>query len=632
MTELIKNRVKDYRPDIDGLRAIAVMSVIFYHFGVSGFSGGFVGVDIFFVISGFLITKGIVSNVDSKKFKISSFYLRRIRRLIPALLATIFFTFIVSFFILSPKDFSLFSGSAIYATLGISNIFFWMQSGYFDEFASLKPLLHTWSLGVELQFYFLWPFFLIAICTFFKRNRHRFFCIFLFTLLFSIISIAFVFYDSSGAFFLTPFRMHEFSIGAIVCFLDGLIKNKKINTTIYILGFSLVIIPVLTYDSAITFPGYLAIYPCIGAALLILSGNKTSLSDVVSNRIGRHIGEISYSLYLVHWPVYVFATYLFISEPAILLICVFTLAYMLYFLIEKPLRVPSNNKKSDIAFALTCGLFAIFIIIPLKHSQINNGWDWRLAEGIRNINKVDDKDAKDYTWVIQTELSQRQSFPDVKDKPNVLIIGDSQSADIINIMDSDGMLEKYNVIAKTVYFDCGSPYVIPENQNYFFDKENALTIKRPDLKPACKRQFDAVLNKDLLSKADKVYISLFYQKNLIPYIKDGIDEIKKHTEAKIYIFGRKNLSKGSIDIANSFGRVYGIERYASKFRDNDAKYINHSLSLIEGTTFIDMLDYTCPNKSECIVLTDNKEAIFYDYAHLTRFGSKFLAKKMHHIF
>jgi peptidoglycan/LPS O-acetylase OafA/YrhL len=147
--------------------------VIFYHFGIPGFSGGFTGVDIFFVISGYLITNGIVRGVDTGKFTFGDFYVRRTRRLIPALLFTISATYIGSLFILSPKDLTSLSGSTVYALTGISNIYFWMQSGYFDNFSSLKPLLHTWSLSVELQFYLLWPFYLIVLCRMTQNSAVR---------------------------------------------------------------------------------------------------------------------------------------------------------------------------------------------------------------------------------------------------------------------------------------------------------------------------------------------------------------------------------------------------------------------------------------------------------------------------
>lgn len=151
-----------YRPDIDGLRAIAVLAVILYHFKVPFFTGGFVGVDVFFVISGYLITKGILSQQDEGRFKLGEFYTRRVRRLIPALLFTIAVSYALSALLFSPNDFKQMSGSTVYALTGISNIFFWLESGYFDSAAIVKPLLHTWSLSVEIQFYALWPIILLS--------------------------------------------------------------------------------------------------------------------------------------------------------------------------------------------------------------------------------------------------------------------------------------------------------------------------------------------------------------------------------------------------------------------------------------------------------------------------------------
>ena len=147
-----------YRSDIDGLRAVAVLTVLFFHFGIKGFEGGFVGVDVFFVISGYLITKIILGEIDAGTFTYLKFYTRRSRRLIPALFATIAATYLAGFFLFYAQDFAQLSVSTISAILAVSNIFFWLQADYFDTDAVLKPLLHTWSLSVEFQFYLVWPF------------------------------------------------------------------------------------------------------------------------------------------------------------------------------------------------------------------------------------------------------------------------------------------------------------------------------------------------------------------------------------------------------------------------------------------------------------------------------------------
>ncbi len=226
-----------YRPDIDGLRAIAVLAVIFYHFKVGVCSGGFVGVDIFFVISGYLITKGILSKQRDGKFDFADFYFRRVRRLIPALFVTITASYAVAFAIFSPADFKSLSGSTVYALTGLSNIFFWLESGYFDTASSMKPLLHTWSLSVEIQFYILWPLMLLLVTRF---TKHHIAATLILIIVGGVAAVAYLNIDASGAFYLTPFRMHEFLFGALVVLLERFKLRKGIADAAYLIGLVLV--------------------------------------------------------------------------------------------------------------------------------------------------------------------------------------------------------------------------------------------------------------------------------------------------------------------------------------------------------------------------------------------------------
>ena len=274
----------NYRADIDGLRALAVVAVIFYHFGIFGFSGGFVGVDVFFVISGYLITKWIVSSCHKKSFCFLEFYSRRARRLFPALLATIIATYWTAFFIFPPRDFEQMSASTLFSLMGVSNIYFWLNSNYFDNFSSLKPLLHTWSLSVELQFYLVWPFVLVFLL---RKIKELLVPVVALASVGSLISVFYFSHDSSGAFFLMPFRINEFFFGAIVVFLERVRVTRALQNLIYCLGLFLILCSVFFYDSKGTsFPGVAVFAPVIGSALMILGGAERFFSQVAVRENG----------------------------------------------------------------------------------------------------------------------------------------------------------------------------------------------------------------------------------------------------------------------------------------------------------------------------------------------------------
>lgn len=621
-----------YRPDIDGLRAFAVLVVIFYHFDMGMFKGGFIGVDVFFVISGYLITRGVSSLIGNDKFDLGNFYARRARRLFPALIATIAVSYLIAFILFSPADFMAMSGATVYALAGISNIYFWMGTGYFDSFSSLKPLLHTWSLGVELQFYLIWPFILVLMLRVSWKT-----CaigVAAFTFLAAVISIYYVNVDSASAFFLFPFRMYEFSIGAIVVFVERVSVSNKLKNFIYAVGALMIIIPSLIYDvNKITFPGYFALIPCVGAALMIFSGKGIFLSKIISVRPVNYIGEISYSLYLVHWPIYVFTSYVLVGEISYIiklsmLLSTAVISILMHKAIETPFRNPKHSRLSGAGFALTCSVLAMSLIVISSSSWANKGWAWRLPEEIRNVNVIDEKDTTGYTWKAHDKLSSKARFDANHNKERVLVLGDSQSADIINMLSASGNIDKYDVVARTVNRECGTPYIIPSDQERYFTKENPYTIKRPEFIDTCKLRMVRVMDENLLKSADKIFISMHYDIFALKYIKTAVQEISAKTNAKIYIFGRKNLSSDSVKIVNDFGRLIGVTRFAIRFKDLHALEINRTLKNTKGSSFIDVMDIVCPSNEECLVLTDDKKPIFFDPAHLTRFGAAFLGGKL----
>lgn len=373
-----------YRSDIDGLRALAVLSVVFFHIGVERFSGGYIGVDVFFVISGFLISRLIRQEVeDTGRFDFSRFYLRRALRLLPALFFTLTLTLGLACLLFSPQDLPRVGTAVAHASVGLSNFFFWGEVGYFDSDALFKPVLHTWSLGVEEQFYLLWPVALVFFLT--RRSRTVAPVMILLGGLFSLglnlffsdgdipslarlsPSAANWFEDGeSTIYYLAPFRVFEFALGAGVVWLADLRpKNRLLLEALVLGGLGMVAFPLFTYTTQTLFPTYNALLPCIGTALVIYAGPTPLIGRALGHRWAVKIGLLSYSLYLIHWPVLVFWRY---QQPEFDnldrgLVCLFSLAAaagMTRF-VERPFRTNATGppRMSQRAVVLGAAVFAL---------------------------------------------------------------------------------------------------------------------------------------------------------------------------------------------------------------------------------------------------------------------------------
>lgn len=338
-----------YRPDIDGLRAIAVLSVVLFHFHVGPFTGGFVGVDVFFVISGFLITRLIWNEIGQGHFSYLDFYERRVRRILPALFAVLAVTTLASLVLLFPKMLANYAMSLI-ATAGFaSNFHFWGYAGYWAPAASEQPLLHTWSLAVEEQFYLIFP----ALLGLFRHRSQRALSWTLaVTLVMSlVVSVVSVRYSPMSAFYLLPSRFWELLTGSVLAVAEiPRLQGAFWRNAAAILGLALIACSVFTLSGASPFPGLNAIPPCLGAGLIIYAGMKGAgdehtpwINAALSTRVPVFVGLISYSLYLWHWPIYVLAT---ITLPhglgrvqSIAAIAVsFALAILSWRFVEQPFR------------------------------------------------------------------------------------------------------------------------------------------------------------------------------------------------------------------------------------------------------------------------------------------------------
>lgn len=304
----IEARGSRYRHDIDGLRAVAILPVLLVHAHVSGFGGGYVGVDVFFVISGYLITGIVAREVREGRFSLSRFYERRVRRIFPALIMMLAAVAVAAYLSLLPEQLEDLSRSFSATTLFGSNIFFYRGLGYFDGSSDLKPLLHTWSLGVEEQFYIFFPLYLAVA---FRLFRARIVAI---TALVAVASLAFAVWATvhhpKAAFYLAPFRAHELLLGALVS-LGAFppLSRAWMRHTLSLAGVGMIVWAVVGYSIDTSFPGLYALVPCVGAALVIHAGvlAPSAAGRLLSWRPLVLVGLISYSLYLWHWPLLVFA-------------------------------------------------------------------------------------------------------------------------------------------------------------------------------------------------------------------------------------------------------------------------------------------------------------------------------------
>lgn len=298
---------RTYRPDIDGLRAVAVLSVMLYHFGIDAFPGGFTGVDVFFVISGYLITSIIHREMLAGQFSFANFYRRRVRRIAPALAAVLLASTVAASFLLMPRHLTAFGESAAASGLGIANIYFLHNTGYFDRVAEDLPLLHMWSLAIEEQFYLVWPVLLLAL-SIWRKSFTRNAIIALGTLILASFAWAeFVLARAQeDAFFLPHLRAWELALGALVALLPD-IRSRLLGEALAALGLALIAWGVFALSADSPFPGHNALYPCIGAALVVWrKTGPTQAARLLAISPAVRIGLISYSLYLWHWPILVF--------------------------------------------------------------------------------------------------------------------------------------------------------------------------------------------------------------------------------------------------------------------------------------------------------------------------------------
>jgi peptidoglycan/LPS O-acetylase OafA/YrhL len=400
-----------YRAEIDGLRALAVLPVILFHAGFELFSGGFVGVDVFFVISGYLITTILIEDIENKRFSIINFYERRARRILPALFFVMLVCIPFAWMWMLPSQMKDFSQSLFAVSLFASNILFWRESGYFAPAAEEMPLLHTWSLAVEEQYYVLFPIFLILAWRF---GKSRVFWMIVVMAAFSLLLSEWGWRNKPTAnFYLAPTRAWELFAGSIAAFIvqkQGVQKNNFLS----LIGLAAIIFSIFVFDEATPFPSLYALVPVLGVVLLVLyADKKTFAAKLLGTKGFVGVGLISYSAYLWHQPLFAFAQVKSIIKPsyyqmAFLALLSLSLAYLSWRFIETPFRSKKKMSRSKI-FAFSLSGLVMFSMLGL-YGHIKNGLYERFPDHIAQILSVD---------MNKFEDSVRQCWDALEDSPNL---------------------------------------------------------------------------------------------------------------------------------------------------------------------------------------------------------------------
>jgi len=609
----------NYRPDIDGLRALAVVPVVLFHAGLAGFSGGYVGVDVFFVISGYLITRLIHDEMGAGRFSVARFYERRIRRIFPALFAVLAASTVAAAIWFMPVDFDAFSDSLAGAALSVSNFVFWREAGYFAGPSDLKPLLHTWSLGIEEQFYVVFPLVLLAL--------HRYARRFLPAALAAAVLASFALsawgtrHHAGAAFYLLPFRAWELGLGALLAVgVVPALQRRAAAELLAAVGLLLILVPVFTYTAETRFPGWAALAPTAGAALLIHAAPQaTVVGGLLRLRPLVFIGLLSYSLYLWHWPLIVFTRYrmpadLGFAASCALVAASFAVAYASWRWIEQPFRGARALGRRRTVF--TTGGTAVTITVALAAlGTLTAGLPQRLSPEAQRYAAMLDKHK--YFGIYDRGtcfLDYDQGADDydptaclTADKPGgVLIYGDSFAAHLfpgLRALDSDEAVRQYTATS------CRPIRTANERCNAFYDRFLSEILPR--------------------ARASTVVLSAFWA----PYFNRlGPAEFKSRVAAtvaaiqttgkRVVLFGQTPTYHRPVPYTLALAG-----RAMNRLPARDAHLTNAVLRDIAqqaGAVFLDPYAVAC-DELTCVAARDG-EPFHWDFGHFTLEGSKFYAK------
>ncbi len=624
-----------YRPDIDGLRALAIGLVIVFHAELGVVSGGYVGVDVFFVISGYLITKIIYSDLHNNRFSFKRFWIRRARRLLPSMILVLSFTFIVFYNLYSPKLFYDMTSNLISQIFFVSNIYLWKNTNYFDVDAGLRPLLHMWSLSVEEQFYIFYP---VIVCLIFKFKRNLLFPLLCASILLSLaLAIWAAAAKPVAGFFLLPTRAWELGLGAGLALLSAEATGEEqvppwLLSGASVVGLAMILASAFWFSSATPFPSYRALLPCVGTAMIMWSGGyrfKPLITKLFSNSVLIYIGLISYSLYLWHWVLFVFADNVNIPIEKIYLkisVIFFSVVFaaLTYRFLENPIRKKTLLRSNS--------SFAASIFVPITvlsglsiYSGVSGGIPDRFNQDEKNLLAYNDYNIDEKYRLRACFLHNNQRG--FEDKAgclrfgvgnNVLIWGDSHAAHLyIGINDkfpSDSNVSQFTAM------NC--PPFEQEVQRFNLNCNNLVK----DIKKKIERKkFDIII----------LSANWFYHQNAKYFernLRSALDFSKKNSEKTVLIgptpMWKPSLPEHLVRVASGeLPEMINMPLIA------ELRKLDKSLSKISmqyGAIYVSLIENLCEGtKCRASVGGASRTPLAWDEAHYTEGGSKFVAGIVH---
>ncbi len=660
-TSEIKHKETSYFPELDGIRALAVLAVLFYHLGLNVFSGGFIGVDIFFVLSGYLISLKIIEQLEQGTFSLFDFYKRRFFRLFPAILATVLCVLLVGIVFLPIEPLIALAKSAGLAIASVVNIYFFRQAGYWDQSSATKPLLHFWSLSVEEQFYLVWPLLLWFTYSKFGKNKSTLTKI---LVVIGVLSFATSEYNllkgRFGAFYLMPYRTWEFSLGGLLALLycpqQRTLANLKVDGRNLCNLMSLAalagwIFSIVSLSSKSTYPGLNALIPSVATILIIVFARGSWVWPILTNRLASYIGKISFAIYLVHWPLIVFYKDLkFLEVPSLnamevlaLFFVTLLVASLLKIFIENPFRL--NKFSSPLFRRLTAGIGAILSVGLSLWILSTNGLPFRIDATRISEHGIDQKLHRCSFRYQSANWKEDCGIGLNKPQPDIVLLGDSHMNQYMPGFDRTLSEMKLSGLILTH----GGSLPIPNGTSLVMGEKFAIfdglyqrLLKKPPKLVILSARWDAPFKEEIPDYPGVLPNRFMFGENTSKEVESSRQAVQTGLREFLAELNRRNINTlvlGQVPLpVKNIGDCLMRPKYLSRFAQSctvvDAEsqmtYQSIVMEALQASTnslsrvhLVDLGKELC-NKNRCVIYSDSGALIYSDTNHLSDSGGAYV--------